>query len=44
MRLDPELKCYMLGVPPATYMQYPFQIVQSENNILVSVSFVTSGI
>jgi hypothetical protein len=26
---DPELKCYLPGVPRATYMPYPFQIVQS---------------
>jgi len=25
---DPELKCYMPGVPRATYMPFPFQIVQ----------------
>ena len=25
----PELKCYLPGVPRATYMPYPFQIVQS---------------
>ena len=27
---DPEAKCYMPGIPRATYMQYPFQIVQGE--------------
>jgi len=25
---DPEAKCYMPGLPRATYMPYPFQIVQ----------------
>jgi hypothetical protein len=25
---DPEIKCYLPGVPRATYMPYPFQIVQ----------------
>src|ERR1700686_856468 len=25
---DPELKCYMPGVPRATYMPFPYQIVQ----------------
>src|SRR5271170_4510155 len=25
---DPEVKCYLPGVPRATYMPYPFQIVQ----------------
>src|SRR6187397_2698924 len=26
---DPEIKCYLPGVPRATYMPFPFQIVQS---------------
>jgi hypothetical protein len=28
---DPEIKCYLPGVPRATYMPYPFQIVQSQS-------------
>ena len=28
MTADPEIKCYLPGVPRATYMPYPFQIVQ----------------
>ena len=27
--LDPEVKCYMPGIPRATYMPFPFQIVQA---------------
>ena len=30
LTLDPEVKCYLPGVPRATYMPYPFQIVQSD--------------
>ena len=30
LKLDPEVKCYLPGVPRATYMPYPFQIVQSQ--------------
>ncbi len=26
---DPEIKCYLPGVPRATYMPFPFQIIQS---------------
>src|SRR6059058_2897527 len=26
---DPEIKCYLPGVPRATYMPFPFQIVQT---------------
>jgi hypothetical protein len=39
LKLDPEVKCYMPGVPRATYMPYPFQIVQAQNNILISYQF-----
>ena len=39
MKLDPELKCYMPGIPRATYIPYPFQIVQSKNNILITYQF-----
>ena len=31
---DPEIKCYMPGVPRATYMPYPFQILQGTNSIM----------
>lgn len=33
---DPEIKCYMPGVPRATYMPFPFQIVQSPKVILMA--------
>jgi hypothetical protein len=29
LNLDPEIKCYLPGVPRAVYMPYPFQILQS---------------
>src|SRR5271168_3269082 len=29
LKLDPEVKCYLPGVPRATYMPFPFQIVQT---------------
>ena len=37
--LDPEVKCYLPGVPRATYLPYPFQIVQSQQNILISYQY-----
>ena len=37
--LDPEAKCYLPGVPRATYLPYPFQIVQSPQNILMSYEY-----
>ena len=36
---DPELKCYLPGIPRATYMPYPFQIVQSGNKIQMIYTF-----
>jgi hypothetical protein len=36
---DPELKCFMPGVPRAMYMPYPFQIVQSTNKVLMAFAF-----
>ena len=39
---DPELKCFMPGVPRATYMPFPFQIIQSTNKIMISYEFASS--
>ncbi len=36
---DPELKCYLPGVPRATYMPYPFQILQSSGSILIAYEY-----
>ena len=35
LNLDPEIKCYLPGVPRATYMPYPFQIVQSPSAMTI---------
>src|SRR5216684_8724789 len=40
---DPEIKCYMPGIPRATYMPYPFQIVQSANTVLMAYEFGTAS-
>ena len=39
LKLDPEVKCYLPGVPRATYMPYPFQMVQSQNDILIAYTY-----
>jgi len=40
---DPELKCYMPGVPRANYMPFPFRIVQgSSPYILIAYEFATA--
>ena len=43
MTLDPEVKCYMPGVPRATYQPFPFQIVQSPNNIIIAYEFASAS-
>ena len=39
---DPEAKCYMPGVPRATYMGYPFQIVQTSSQVLMAYEFASA--
>jgi hypothetical protein len=35
LKLDPEVKCYLPGVPRATYMPFPFQIIQSQKHVML---------
>ena len=39
LQRDPEIKCFMPGVPRATYLPYPFQILQSADKILIAYEF-----
>ena len=39
LKRDPLVKCYMPGVPRATYLPHPFQIVQEPKNILMTYEF-----
>jgi hypothetical protein len=39
LKLDPEVKCYLPGVPRATYMPFPFQIVQTGKVVLISYEY-----
>jgi len=36
---DPEIKCYLPGVPRATYMPFPFQIFQSEKAFFIAYEY-----
>ena len=36
---DPEIKCYLPGVPRATYMPFPFQIFQNEKSIFIAYEY-----
>jgi len=36
---DPEIKCYLPGVPRANYMPYPFQIIQNKNAVFIAYEY-----
>ena len=36
---DPEIRCFMPGVPRATYLPYPFQIIQGDQKIMMIYGF-----
>ena len=39
LKLDPEVKCYLPGVPRANYMPQPFQILQSPSAIFFAYQY-----
>jgi hypothetical protein len=39
LELDPEVKCYLPGVPRATYMPFPFQILQSQSQFFIAYEY-----
>ncbi len=39
---DPEIKCYLPGVPRATYMPFPFQIFQSETKVFMAYEYASA--
>lgn len=36
---DPEVKCYLPGVPRAVYMPFPFQIIQNEGAVFIAYEY-----
>src|SRR5580698_855889 len=40
---DPVIKCYMPGVPRATYVPFPLQIIQSQKDILIAYEFAATN-
>ena len=40
---DPEAKCYLPGVPRATYMPFPFQIIQSADRVVIAYQFANAN-
>ena len=43
LKLDPEVKCYLPGIPRATYMPYPFQIVQTPNHVVFAYEYANAS-
>lgn len=40
---DPAVKCFFPGVPRATYLPFPFQIVQTPESLLLSYEFASAS-
>lgn len=40
---EPTLKCFMPGVPRATYMPFPFHVLQSTNMIMMAYGFAQAN-
>jgi len=40
---DPEIKCFMPGIPRMIYMPYPFQIIQGKDTILMASEFASAS-
>lgn len=43
MAADPEAKCFLPGVPRATYLPYPFQIIQGDSKIMIVYGFAEAN-
>ena len=39
LKLDPEIKCYLPGVPRAMYQPFPFQIVQNQKYMMMAFEY-----
>jgi hypothetical protein len=42
LSLDPEVKCYLPGVPRATYMDHPFQIFQTRDYVMLIYQYASA--
>jgi hypothetical protein len=42
-RTDPEAACYLPGIPRATYMPYPFEIVQGDGDLLFVYEYASAN-
>ena len=39
LKRDPEIKCYLPGIPRANYRSHPFQILQSEKSMMMAYEY-----
>jgi len=39
---DPEIKCYLPGIPRANYMSFPFQIFHNESSIYIAYEYASA--
>ena len=39
LTMDPEIKCYLPGIPRANYMPYPFQIIQNDDYVFFAYEY-----
>jgi hypothetical protein len=39
VQLDPEVRCYLPGIPRATYLPYPFQIFQNGDRLVFAYQY-----
>jgi hypothetical protein len=42
LKLDPEIKCYLPGVPRGIYMPFPFQIIMSQKHIMIISEYASA--
>ncbi|HUF72949.1 MAG TPA: hypothetical protein VMR74_08635 [Gammaproteobacteria bacterium] len=40
---DPEAACYLPGIPRATYMPYPFEIIQGDDDIFMVYAYASAN-
>jgi len=42
-KTDPEAACYLPGIPRASYMPYPYEIVQGDGDIFISYAYASAN-
>jgi hypothetical protein len=42
-KTDPEAACFLPGIPRASYMPYPFEIIQGDTDLFMAYSFASAN-